>query len=356
MSQLLEYKCPSCGGSVEFDAKGQNLKCPYCDTEFDVDALEDLNEELKTRDDSMEWTTSDAAISDEESEGISIFVCNSCGGEIVGSDVTGATFCPFCDNPVVMKARFAGELRPDYVIPFKLDRDAAKAAYLKHLSGKRLLPKVFKSENHIDEVKGIYVPFWLFSATADGDITYRGTKTRFWSDSKYNYTVTSHYAIRRAGKLGFKNVPVDGSERMDNDLMESLEPFSVSDAVDFKTAYLSGFFADRYDVSSESCSLRANERIKASTEAEFRQTVHGYSTLVTQSSGVSLEDAQAKYALYPVWLLNTTWRDKKYVFAMNGQTGKFVGNLPIDGGAWARWFALFAGIFTAASLIIMHIL
>ncbi len=356
MSQLLEHKCPGCGASVEFNTKEQNMKCPYCDTEFDVEALDGLDEELKTKDDRMEWSKTDATIGDEEAEGINIFICNSCGGEVVGNDVTAATFCPFCDNPVVMKSRFAGELKPDYVIPFKLDRQAAKKAYLKHLSGKRLLPKVFKDENHIDEIKGIYVPFWLFSATADADITYKGTKTRFWSDSNYNYTVTSHYAIRRAGKLGFRNVPVDGSVRMDNDLMESLEPFDFSEAVDFKTAYLSGFLADRYDVSSEESSVRANERIKASTESEFRQTVHGYATLITQSSGVSLDDAQARYALYPVWILNTTWRDKKYVFAMNGQTGKFVGNLPIDPGAWAKWFALFAGIFTAAAVLIMHLL
>ncbi len=353
MNELLEYKCPSCGASVEFNTKEQNMKCPYCDTEFDVEALDGLDEALRTKGDSMEWDKSDATVGDGEADGINIFVCNSCGGEVVGTAVTAATHCPFCSNPVVVKSRFQGELRPDYVIPFKLDREAAKSAYLKHLSGKKLLPKVFKDENHIDEIKGIYVPFWLFSAIADADITYRGTKTRFWSDSNYNYTATSHFAIRRAGKLGFANVPVDGSVRMNNDLMESLEPFNFSEAVDFKTAYLSGFLADRYDVSSEESSLRANERIKASTEDEFRSTVHGYSTLATQSSGVTFEDAKAKYALYPVWLLNTTWKDKKYIFAMNGQTGKFVGDLPIDMGAWLRWFALWAGIFTALAVIIM---
>ena len=65
------------------------------------------------------------------------------------------------------KARLSGMLKPDYVIPFKLDKKAAKAAYMRHIEGKRLLPKLFRDQNHIDEIKGIYVPFWLFDADAD---------------------------------------------------------------------------------------------------------------------------------------------------------------------------------------------
>ncbi len=353
MSALLEFKCPCCAAPVEFSSETQKLLCPYCGTEFDADALSKLDEELKTKDDSMDWHETYTPIGEDEASGIKIFFCSSCSGEVVGSETTGADFCPYCGNSVVIKSRFAGELRPDHVIPFKLDRDAARKAYLKHLSGKKLLPKVFKTENHINEIKGIYVPFWLFSAKADADITYRATKVRTWSDSKYNYTETSHFAIRRAGELGFSNVPVDGSARMSDELMESIEPYNYSEAVDFKTAYLAGFFADRYDVSSKDSAQRANVRIKNSTEDVFRSTVQGYSTVTAQSSGITLEEAEAKYALLPVWILNTTWKGKKYIFAMNGQTGKFVGNLPIDKGSWARWFALFAGIFTAAAIAIM---
>ena len=56
---------------------------------------------------------------------------------------------------------------------------------------------------------------------------------------------------------------------MPDDLMESLEPFYFKDAVDFQTAYLSGYLADKYDVAEEECVDRANLRIKQSTEQEF---------------------------------------------------------------------------------------
>ena len=113
---------------------------------------------------------------------------------------------------------------------------------------------------------------------------------------------------------------------MPDNLMQSIEPFDLSSAVDFNTAYLAGFFADKYDVSSDECIKIANGRIKRSTSEAFADTVHGYSTVTPENSSISLSKKGIRYALFPVWLLNTTWNDQKYTFAMNGQTGKFVGN------------------------------
>lgn len=355
MAELLQYKCPCCGGKIEFDSSIQKMKCPYCDTEFEMETLrqydEVLNEEKQP--DDMRWDTRPGSRWQEGEEAdMRIYACRSCGGQIVTEATTAATHCPFCGNPVVMINQLSGDLRPDYVIPFRLDHEAAKAAMTKHLSGKRLLPKLFKSQNHIDEIKGIYVPFWLFDAEADADIDYRATRVRTWSDRDYDYTETSHYALSRAGSLGFERVPVDGSSKIPNDLMESIEPFDFSGAVDFQTAYLSGYLADRYDEDAAQSIDRANERIKRSTEQAFRSTVRGYNTVTVTNSSVRLTNGEAKYALYPVWLLNTTWRGEKYIFAMNGQTGKFVGNLPVDRGAWWRWFGLFTALFGAAIYLV----
>ena len=355
MAELLQYKCPCCGGKIEFDSSIQKMKCPYCDTEFEMETLrqydEVLNEEKQP--DDMRWDTRTGSRwqAGEEAD-MRIYACRSCGGQIVTEATTAATHCPYCGNPVVMINQLSGDLRPDYVIPFRLDREAAKAAMTKHLSGKRLLPKLFKSQNHIDEIKGIYVPFWLFDAEADADIDYRATRVRTWSDRDYDYTETSHYVLSRAGSLGFERVPVDGSSKMPNDLMESIEPFDFSGAVDFQTAYLSGYLADRYDEDAAQSIDRANARIKRSTEQAFRSTVRGYNTVTVTNSSVRLTNGEAKYALYPVWLLNTTWRGEKYLFAMNGQTGKFVGNLPVDRGAWWRWFGLFTALFGAAIYLV----
>ena len=354
MAGLQEYKCPCCGGAIAFDSTIQKMKCPYCDTEFEMDALKGYDAELQDEEtDSMEWETAAGGEWGEgETDGLRTYVCKSCGGEIVGDANTAATSCPFCDNPIVMMGQFSGSLKPDLVIPFKLDKKAAKEGLMKHLTGKRLLPKIFKDHNHIDEIKGVYVPFWLFDTDATADIRYHATRTRFWSDDEYDYTETSHYSVFRAGNIGFDQIPVDGSSKIDNDLTESLEPYVISEAVDFQTPYLAGYVADKYDVSAEESVERANQRVRRAAEDAFRSTVNGYDTVTPEDSHIQLHGGKTHYALFPVWLLSTTWKGNHYLFGMNGQTGKFVGNLPVDKSIFTKWLlGLTAGFSVAAYVI-----
>ena len=351
MAGLQEYKCPCCGGAIAFDSTIQKMKCPYCDTEFEMDVLKGYDAELQDEEaDNMDWeTTAGGEWEEEETDGLRTYVCKSCGGEIVGDANTATTSCPFCDNPIVMMGQFSGTLKPDLVIPFKLDKKAAKDGLVKHMKRKRLLPKIFKDQNNIDEIKGVYVPFWLFDTDVDAKVRYKATKVRTWSDSNYNYTKTSYFMVHRGGNIGFEDVPVDGSTKMADDLMESIEPFNCAEAVDFQTAYLAGYLADKYDVTAEESIDRANERVKKSTEQAFAETVIGYETVTAENTSVQFHGGKAKYALYPVWLLNTTWNGNRYTFAMNGQTGKFVGDLPVDKAAATRWTLILAAVFTAVT-------
>ncbi|MBE6985110.1 MAG: hypothetical protein E7434_05815 [Ruminococcaceae bacterium] len=359
MDTMLQYKCPCCGGQVEFDSRSQQMKCPYCDSEFDLESLKAYDESLHQEmpEDQMQWDTSGGSEwSGAEAANMNIFGCQSCGGEIIAEATTAAMHCPYCGNPVIFMGRLAGELKPDLVIPFQLDKEAAKAALRKHLEGKTLVPNAFKDENHLDEIKGVYVPFWLFDAEVDANIRYHGTKIRVWSDSNYNYTETRHYALLRSGQIAFDSVPVDGSEKMADDLMESIEPFDLSKAVDFQTAYLSGYLADKYDISSEQSIDRANARIRRSTEESFAATTAGYSSVVPERSSIRLNNGKAKYALYPVWLLNTSWNGQKFTFAMNGQTGKFVGDLPMDKGKYWKWFGIWTAILSVCTFLGIELL
>lgn len=359
MADNLEYKCPSCGGAIAFDSKIQKMKCPYCDLEMEMDSFQSMDEHLEelhptnsstsTKNFAEEWQ--------EDDDQMNVFVCKSCGGELIADENTAATACPYCDNPVVLKERLMGDLKPELVIPFKLDKKAAKEALNRHVQGKRLLPKVFKDQNHIDEIKGIYVPFWLFDITADANLKYNAESIRVWSDSQYNYREISYYSVVREGQLNFTHLPVDGSKKISNTLMESIEPFDFSEAVDFQTAYLAGYLADRYDVSAEESIDSVEDRAKTSTARVFENTVKGYDTLRIEDSSIQLyRNSEAMYVLYPVWFLNTTWNKKRYTFAMNGQTGKFVGDLPLDKGAYWKYFILFSIIAAIVLYIIVWLI
>ena len=334
MADIFEYKCPCCGGSVSFDATIQKMKCPYCDTEFDPHAFMNKDQNLNNQaPDEFKWDENAGQEWEKgEEENMSVFVCKSCAGEIIGDANTAATSCPYCGNPVVLTGRLSGVLKPDFVIPFKHTKDDAKKTLKDYVSKRFFAPKDFKSENKLEEIKGLYVPFWLFDSDTDADVYFDATTVRTWSDSDYNYTETSYFDVFRSGSMRFENIPVDGSTKMPDDLMESIEPFDFREAVDFGTAYLAGYLADKYDVTMENSIDRANNRVKVSSEQVLRSTIdYPYTSVTTRNSSVRVHNGKAKYALYPVWILNTLYKGQTFTFAMNGQSGKFVGNLPIDG-------------------------
>ncbi|MCQ2416884.1 MAG: hypothetical protein MJ071_03620 [Oscillospiraceae bacterium] len=355
MSELLEYKCPCCGGKIEFNSTEQQMKCPFCESVFELEALQAYDDVLNNQPAESEMNWEEEAGSEwqqGESENLRVYKCQSCGGEVVADETTAASKCPYCENPVIMTGQLSGDLKPDLIIPFKLNKEDAKKSLLQHMEGKPLLPKIFKSQNHIDEIKGVYVPVWLFDADVDAHIQYKTQKHKRWSDQQFNYLEKSVFSVTRAGQIQFENVPVDGSEKMDDTMMEALEPFDMKAAVPFQTAYLSGYMADKYDVDAKTSIARANERIENSTLAEFENTVKGYDEVETEHHNLHLNNGEAKYALFPVWLLNTSWNGQKYTFAMNGQTGKFVGDLPSDKG---KAFGIFCAV-TIGTTILSYII
>jgi predicted RNA-binding Zn-ribbon protein involved in translation (DUF1610 family) len=269
------------------------------------------------------------------------YSCPSCAAEIICDNTTVASSCPYCGNPVIVPAQFTGQLKPDYVIPFRLDKKTATEALKEYYKGKRLLPKSFSTDNHIDEIKGIYVPFWLFDGESDAHIRFRATRVHTYRSGKYEITITEHFRLIRQGNIVFQKIPVDGSSKMPDAHMDAIEPFDYEELKEFSPAYLPGFLANKYDQDAEFCCKRANDRIRESTKDAFASTATGYTTLTPEYTDIKLKKGDINYAMMPVWLLSTKWADKNYLFAMNGQTGKLVGDLPVD---WRKFWMWFAGI------------
>ena len=289
MSKITQLKCPCCGGALSFDALQQVVKCPFCDSRFTTAELQKYDDELNAPfDDKTEITGADETLSPEELEMMNAFICDSCGGEIIAGPNTAATSCPYCGNPVMIKSRLTKGYKPRYVIPFKKVQEDAVTALSQHVKKKPLLPRPFKDENKINEIKAIYVPYWLYDADIDARITYNATIVRRWSDSQADYEETSHYLLVREGNIAFDHVPVDGASSIPNDLTESIEPYDFDQRQAFSTSYLAGFLADKFDVTAQECAPRAVERMKNGTKEAFRTTVQGYDTVTTKSVNVRL--------------------------------------------------------------------
>ena len=360
-SQITNYKCPACTGPLHFAGASGMLECDFCGAKYDVAQIEALyaekeakavaateqanakaeqNRQKMAEMESQGWDTS-SLNSDwgAEADGMKAYSCPSCGAELICDASTAATSCPYCGNPTVVPGQFSGALKPDFVLPFKLSKEDAVAALKNHYKGKPLLPKAFTSGNHIEKIQGVYVPFWMFDGRAEGTVDYEGLIHHEYETSDYEVTETEHYDVHRGGSISFEKVPVDASSKMPDDHMDSIEPYDYTDLKPFSTAYLPGFLADRYDEDEEKCLPRATRRMENTTRAALRETIDGYSEVHTKAENINIDIRKAHYALLPVWMLHTSWNDKDFLFAMNGQTGKLIGDLPVDPKRVAAWFA-----------------
>ena len=361
-TQITNYQCPACTGPLQFSSDIGKLKCEYCGSEYEVDYIEQLyaskEETAAAAGTENQWDLAMAGgvWSDEEAAHMRAYSCPSCGAQVICDDNTAATSCPYCGNPTTVPGNFAGTLKPDFVIPFMLDKVYAKNALLNHYKGKKFLPSSFAAGNRVEEMKGIYVPFWLFSCVSDGNMKFKATKSHTFRAGKEEVTVTQHYSVARSGNVKFEKVPVDGSVKMPDEHTEAIEPYDYADLKPFSSAYLPGFLADKYDIGSDECNKRADERILVSTEDAFLSTVIGYDSVTTETSDIRIKRGEVKYAMFPVWMLNTKWQGKEFLFAMNGQTGKLVGDLPVDKGKFWLWFLCIAApIFAILNLLFFWI-
>lgn len=382
-TQVTNYQCPACTGPLHYSAKSGKLACDYCGSSFDVAEIEALYarkeaeaaaakqaadakaeaaqaakaEAAEAAAASGGWDTSDLSRDwGAEADGLRVYSCPSCGAELICDQSTAATACPYCGNPAIVPGQFSGALRPDSILPFRLSKDDAVQALRAHYKGKPFLPRSFTSANHIEQIQGVYVPFWLFDGGAEGAASYRASNTNVFETGDYEITETRHYHVVRAGSLAFEKIPVDASSKMPDDHMDSIEPFDYAQLRPFSTAYLPSYLADKYDVTIDDSRDRADTRCRETLAQALRDTVTGYGACVTEREDIALRRGKVHYALLPVWMLSTKWRGQDFLFAMNGQTGKLVGDLPTDRGRFWGMFAAIAAPLTVALTAILQFL
>ena len=343
MNNAIDHKCPNCDAVLKFNPHGGNWKCEYCRSEFNLDDLNKHEEKIKKEEKEVQKVTNE--------EGLDVYTCNNCGASIVVDPNVSTTSCVYCRNTAILKDKLHGEFNPDFVIPFKHTKEDAIAAFKKLGKGKPLMPKAFNIKKNIKEITGIYIPFWLYDFDAAGEIDADCKRITTWRSGNYRYTKTDTYLVTRGGNMNFEKVPVDGSKRFPNDIMNSIEPFDYNELKNFNYSYLSGFLSEKYDMTSDQVIEEAISRAKNSFIEEMRKDIRGYNTVIPTTNSINLNNTKKQYVLLPVWMLNVKYKDKIHTIAMNGQTGKMVGNIPVDvKKAIFMWIIVFILSFAAGYL------
>lgn len=372
---VIQYKCPSCGADMKYDSTSRHLKCDSCGKEMDIekmpvsDALngeeEYAGEEKENDAPEVELFDAEDIEDEEEFEDIaqetgyhtfedegSQYMCQNCGAVVITTSDTTATSCSFCGAPVVLGDRLSGQMAPAKIIPFTIGKQQAEEAFRKWCKNGLLTPKDFKAADRIKSLTGMYVPFWLYDMAGTGEADCTATKVRTYSKGDYIYTETKYYHVYRRVHLGYNRVPVDASEKMNDKLMDKIEPFSFHQLKEFKMPYLAGYLAEKYNYDDKQLLPRCLKRVNEYAENYLRSTINGYTSVIYNRKDIRLRQVNAHYTLLPVWMVCYDYKDSEHTFAMNGQTGKIVGKPPLSKQKMAAWFA---GI-SAASFAVMQLI
>lgn len=356
---VIQYKCSNCGADMAFDTDSEMLHCNSCGNYQPIDSS--YNEETPS-DDSYEYEKSPPFNNEEEDYAIGHtevsddeadeYQCNNCGAILITDKDTTATRCTFCNAPMILSARLSGHLAPAKVIPFTISKKDAEAAFKSWCRGGLLTPKGFMTADRIKSITGLYVPFWLYDLKGLGEANATCTRTRTYTRGEYIYTETSFYNVYRQVDLNYLKIPADASSKLDDQLMDKLEPFDYDSLRDFDLPYLAGYLAEKYNYDSSQLFPRIKERVSRYVDQYISSTIIGYTTTTYNYKNIDIRNKRADYVLFPVWMVSYNYNDKDYIFAMNGQTGKIVGKPPLSIG---KIFAWFAGI-SATSFLILTII
>lgn len=325
--QVIEYKCPNCGSGMVFDSETGMLSCQSCGRKDDIKNIADpLGNGVFSGDEVQEYH------------------CTSCGAVIMTEAETAATVCSFCGSAVVLGDRLSGKLAPAMVIPFSISKEEAMQAFKKWCKNGLLTPSGFMTADRIKGIMGMYVPFWLYELHNKVDVYGHATKVRTYTKGDYRYTETQHFDVYRRLRLNYSKIPIDASEKMNDELMDKLEPFPYDQLKGFKTPYLAGYVAEKYSYNDEQLLPRAKDKISGYIESAISASVTGYSMVNFTNKQIDTKVRGADYTLLPVWVVHYDYNKKDYTFAMNGQTGKVVGKPPISKAKVMSWFAGVSGV------------
>ena len=348
----LNYKCPKCGGPLQFNPETQKFLCEYCYSEFTDKEVQERyaeREQQQTRDEReverAEKKKAEAQQGADNGEEYAVsYTCPSCGAEVITTSTTAATQCVYCQNPIVLGGRLSDEFKPDTVIPFAIDKKKAVDVFLNMCKKRKFLPKGFTSSKQFEKMQGVYFPYWYVDEQMRSSVSATGKKERTWTSGNRRYTETSTYRLYRTGDIMIQNVAesalrvteensvkadIKVSQKTKQEMLNCVHPFDLSKEIPFSMSYLSGFQAEKRDISQQDLIAKVAQRMDDYAKTLLENTMSGYSGVSIDNYNDETFNQNWRYSLLPVWIVTYKFNGEILPFAINGQTGKTYGKLPI---------------------------
>lgn len=322
------FKCKNCGGNTVYAPERGKMYCPHC-----------------------EGMDSEEQIGDN-----SLVQCVNCGAPLQLSEYTSACRCEHCGTYLIFDERISEPFKPRLILPFHVSRKMAVEQLEREFTNRLFAPSDFMSVKSLEKMEGIYVPFWLYDYDVDYDFAGEGTRIRTWTSGDMEYTETSYYEVIRKMDADFEQVPVDASYVMADGVMDLMEPYDYQGLMDFSPKYMSGFVSERYNQQADELAARAEDKVKEASENLMQGSISGYTTMRTYHRNLTLQQKDSCYALMPVWQYVYRYKDKTYLYHVNGQTGKVVGATPVSRAKVVAYGVSVFVMVTAICGLAIHVL
>ena len=362
MSDKVEnFPCSNCGADLEFKPGTSKLVCPYCETENVIDFQEEATVEEKDFHETL------AALKEQESSGetmeLIVTKCDTCGAEVSFGDNQTAGECAFCGSAIVAHGKSEKVLKPESLLPFKVDKNQAAENFRLWLKKRWFAPKKLKDYARIDGLKGIYTPFWTYDSETETE--YRGQRgdyyytTETYTTTEDGKTVTKTRQVRHTRwssasgtvRNSFDDVLVHAAGRMDEKYVDRLEPWDLENLTAFNSSYLPGFQVESYSVDLEEGLEKAKAKMAPEIDSTIKRDIGGDTQRISSKS-TYYEALKFKHILLPVWMSAYNFKGKVYQFMVNARTGEVQGNRPYSAGKIAA--AIIIPLVLIAAGIILY--
>ncbi|HHV41434.1 MAG TPA: hypothetical protein GXX72_01100 [Clostridiaceae bacterium] len=348
MVETQTIKCPNCAGPMVFDPGASQIHCEYCDSIFDQDELIRQYQAEQTA------TKSEVAKKQEKpEEPLYGYNCSNCGANVWTDDTTLATYCFYCHNPVVVTPKIAGGFAPDGVVPFTVPKEEVINAFLKWSKAKKFTPRDFGTQDHLEKMNGVYLPFWRADGVANYRIQGEGVNSSESRTGKFITTTSEVYEIYREGMFEANSITALANDKAAEQLVIGAKPFATGEVKPFHPAFLQGFFAELNNITKEQAGSDFSNLIHQNAANVVERSVNmEFDTTSPFVEFTPLEIRNWQLVMHPFWLLTYRKNDVTYLFCMNGASGQTFGELPIS-GAKLFYVALIIGVVLLILLLLL---
>jgi Zn finger protein HypA/HybF involved in hydrogenase expression len=346
------FACPQCGATTKFDVAAGSVACEHCGY---TAAPKSQNVGLRAQ--VMEFTLETLSEADM-GWGVARkeMHCEACGAELAIAENALTATCPFCaSNRVNVRTAPSDQLRPRFLIPFKIQPEATRALAQKWLGQGWYHPNELGASAIVDRFTGIYLPFWTFSAqvasTWKAEVGYEHEE-RYYDDSAKEWRTRTEIRWQwedgRAG-INVDDLLISGSTRLSHVLLKRLYPFNLYDLVSYAPDFLAGWQAQTYDISLPRAWEQGKAEMRESAKKACYDNIRS-SHVRNFNMTADFDDETWRYVLLPVYVAAYNFEDNVYHVMINGQTSAIAGQKPV--AWWKIWLAVAAMLSPGLFLVL----